>query len=213
MVSRSAPGSDSRTVLDVGCGDGRFLDAMARLGWRTVGTEIALAGARLSSPRQRVVVGELAAIAPEPFFHAITFWDVLEHLPNPSEHVREASRRLRPGGVMAISMPNVRGTTSRLLGRRWPYYDFGRYGHLHHLSPRHLERLLGDAELVTAHRETRGSVDLRDVPEAYGLAAPPRTATWVLDRLSGAVARVGEPLGFGSTTLVVGRKPGDGGGP
>ncbi len=209
-----AASASGLNVLDVGCGDGRFLDAIARLGWRTLGSEIALPGARLASGRHRIVVGELAAIARRPLFHAITFWDVLEHLPDPSLTVREAARRLHPGGVLAISMPNVRGSASLALGPRWSYYDFAYYGHLHHLSPRHLERLVADAGMVTAYRETRGSVDLRDAPQAYGLDAPSRFATWALDRLSGVVARVAEPLRFGNTTVVVGRKPlVDGGAP
>jgi SAM-dependent methyltransferase len=194
-------------VLDVGCGDGRFLDAMARRGWRTLGSEIALPGARLASGRHPALVGELAAVSPRPLLDAITFWDVLEHLPDPSRTVREASRRLRGGGVVAASMPNLRGSASLAMGSKWPYYDFVHYGHLHHLSPRHLERLLRDAGMAAVYRETRGSVDLRDAPEAHGLAPPSRAATWVLDRLSGLVARIAEPLGFGNTIVVLGRKP------
>jgi hypothetical protein len=61
------------------------------------------------------------------------------------------------------------------------------------------------AGLQVVHRETRGSVDLRD--RAPALPAPLEgPVRWLLDRASGVVARAAEPLLRGNTLIVVARR-------
>lgn len=191
-------------ILDVGCGDGRFLDAIQEEGWRPVGTEIAASAGRLASPRHSVLVGDISALRSTALFDAITFWDVLEHLANPRAVLFEARQRLRVGGILVISMPNLAGTASLAMRRRWHYYDLESYGHLHHLTPRHLRMLLRGAGLRPIYSETRGSVDLRDLPRLHLSVQPPEILCRVLDKLSGVLARVAEPLGYGNTQIVAG---------
>ncbi len=208
-----AAGRPPGLLLDVGCGDGRFLDAAAGRGWRCVGTEIALAAARPLAPEHRVAVASLDALADTEVFDAVTFWDVLEHLVDPGAAVAGAVRRLRPAGILAASMPSMASTTARVEGAGWRYYDLDTYGHLVHMNPRHLRTLFESHELEVAHVETRGSVDLR---HSLGPGGGSRggVAGAVLDRLSGLLARVAVPLGFGNTLLMVGRKrPRPGGAP
>ncbi len=193
-------------LLDVGFGDGRFLRSAQLQDWRCVGTEIALAAARPLAGAHRVAVADLDALVDAEVFDAVTFWDVLEHLADPGAAVAGAVRRLRPGGVLAASMPSLSSTTARVEGAGWRYYDLDTYGHLVHMTPRHLRTLFDAHGLEIAHVETRGSVDLRD---SFRF----RERGWrglggaVLDRVSGLLARVAVPLRLGNTLLVVGRKP------
>jgi 2-polyprenyl-3-methyl-5-hydroxy-6-metoxy-1,4-benzoquinol methylase len=195
----------ARPLLDVGCGDGAFLDAARAEGWRARGLEIAVGAARGVAGRHPVAVGTLRALAPAAELGAVTFWDVLEHLPDPGAEVAEAAARLARGGVLAASMPNAAGTEAVLAGSAWRYHDLAAYGHLVHLGPRQLAALMTRAGLEVVHRETRGSVDLRDrapaPPAPFG--APTR---WLLDRASGVLARVAEPLLRGNTLIVVARR-------
>ncbi len=193
-------------LLDVGSGDGRFLRAARAADWRGLGCEIVEPAAALARD-QVVFVGSLEATREEPLFDAITFWDVLEHVSDPAALISNAAARLRPGGLVAVSMPNVRGTSSRMLGRAWPYYDFATYGHLFHLSPAHIDRLFGAAGLGPHHRETSGSVDLRDLSVVHLGFQLPRPARWLADRLSGALAPGAIRRDRGNTLLVVGRRP------
>ena len=202
LVERSGPGK----LLDVGFGDGRFLDAMKRLGWKTIGTEIAHAATSLGAEVHARIVGELEALKEAPLFDVITFFDVLEHLPEPAHALREAGARLRENGIVVVTMPNVRGTTSVSAGSRWRYYDFAAYGHIHHLAPRHIRKLFVRAGLEAVYEETRGSVNLRDLPTMYGLTAPSGAVAWVLDKASGLLSRVAEPLRFGNTLLAAARR-------
>ncbi len=208
LLGRLAPGRER--VLDVGCGAGQFVEAAGEAGWSTVGLELALLpllDARRRNPSACLAVSEMSALRAGPDYDAVTFWDVLEHVPDPLTLLIEARRRLRPRGIVAATMPNVHGTTAWLHGPRWKYYDVAEYGHLFHLSLRGLGTLFERAGLQVVHARTVGSTDLRDVSEVRGRRAPGRLARWVLDRMSGALARVAPRFGFGNTLIVVGRLP------
>ena len=106
------------TLLDLGCGAGRFLLAAQALGWRVAGSDVsaaALAIARsvLDAPLVEGTAAELVA-RPERY-DAVTAFEVLEHLADPVPFVRAALQLLRPGGHFFATVPNwdcslVRGT-------------------------------------------------------------------------------------------------------
>jgi 2-polyprenyl-3-methyl-5-hydroxy-6-metoxy-1,4-benzoquinol methylase len=99
-------------LLDVGCGEGGFLSMARDQRWQTVGFDYdqrkveevrgrgleAHASDWLSFCRSRAA-GE---------FDAITLFDVLEHVPEPRELVREAKRLLKSGGHLVVTLPNAR---------------------------------------------------------------------------------------------------------
>src|SRR5207244_3751245 len=97
-----------------------------------------------------VRTGELSQVAPEledSGYDLITFWDVLEHLPDPRRELALARRLLAPGGAIAATMPNVDGLyprlTYRLLARPagvWEYPELP--VHLYDFSPATIGRLL-----------------------------------------------------------------------
>lgn len=109
-------------VLEVGCGYGRNLAAMARLKTRCVvgcdvsGDELALAHLRLGrlDPVHRARV-HLARQEPYrlPFrdstFHLVILWQVVEHLFGPDSKrkvIEECVRVLKPGGHILVETPN-----------------------------------------------------------------------------------------------------------
>lgn len=105
----SAPGDK---VLEVGCGAGDVLAALAEFGRSCVGLEasqhmIRLAGQR---PKLTIVFGTADELGfPDDSFDLVFSQEVLEHL-HPDDvpgHFCEAFRVLRPGGVLAVETPNV----------------------------------------------------------------------------------------------------------
>ena len=62
------------------------------------------------------------------------FWHSLEHLPEPGEAIRHASRLLAPGGVVVVAVPNGASLQARAFGDRWLHLDRPR--HLVHLTAR-----------------------------------------------------------------------------
>jgi SAM-dependent methyltransferase len=122
-------------VLDVGAGEGVLVDALARRGRQAVGLE------RGDEPLGRLG-GEFAAVV---------LWHSLEHLPEPGAAIRQAARLLRPGGVLAVAVPNTDSLQARAFGDRWLHLDPPR--HLVHLSARTLKAGLRGAGL-TIERES-----------------------------------------------------------
>jgi SAM-dependent methyltransferase len=111
--------------LEVGCGVGHFLVALEAAGFEAWGTEVsASALARLRKKGLRVLEGSLPALRLEPErFDAVVLFEVLEHVDEPIEHLREARRVLRNGGALLVTTPNFGSLSRRLLGEAWRVVD------------------------------------------------------------------------------------------
>jgi 2-polyprenyl-3-methyl-5-hydroxy-6-metoxy-1,4-benzoquinol methylase len=125
---------DAKTILDVGCSTGKFGELLeARGGVTVVGVEPDARSAELAEHRITSVVNGLfpdveAALIRGDGYDAITFNDVLEHMPQPELALAAARRLLASGGVVVASIPNVRHITALgplLVRGDWRYTDVG----------------------------------------------------------------------------------------
>ncbi len=124
------PGTGTR-LLDVGCADGAFLDAVRSAGIVPAGVEpvswaVAQASAR-GLPIWHGAIGDVAL--PPRSFEIATLWDVIEHLDDPVRGLRAVSDALATGGRLLISTPVLDGWEAHLWGEAWPGWD----------TPRHLQ--------------------------------------------------------------------------
>lgn len=134
-------------ALEIGCADGFMLDALRGSGWRVVGSERSAAVLRVAAAAGiPVFAGEPNALAARPTFDLIILFQVLEHLPNPSETLAELSARLNPGGRLVIGVPNKASWQAAFGGAQWFHLDVPR--HLSHFTPAALATALGQAGLV-----------------------------------------------------------------
>jgi 2-polyprenyl-3-methyl-5-hydroxy-6-metoxy-1,4-benzoquinol methylase len=120
--NRYLAGLPAGRLLDVGCGSGDFLHWMARLGWQAHGIDFDEAAVRAAGrfPGVDVRLGDLnSQNFSADYFDAITLSDVIEHLPNPEQVIRECLRILRPGGRIVIATPNIDSFGHRFFGRHW----------------------------------------------------------------------------------------------
>jgi len=131
-------------VLDIGCGSGYYLMTMRRCGWKVYGIDVseqAVNFARIQFGLHNVRLGPLEQQRyPDAFFDAITLNHVIEHLPDPNATVKEIFRILRPGGIVAITTPNVDSINRRLFRTCWFPLETPR--HLTLFSPKTLKALL-----------------------------------------------------------------------
>ena len=118
-------------LLDVGCATGNYLAEMRRRGWEVHGVEIQAEAAAYARDALQLDVfnGDLLeAPYPAASFDAITLWDVLEHTHDPLAIMRAVRRLLRPGGIVAFSIPELCSTDAAQFGKYWIGFD----------APRHL---------------------------------------------------------------------------
>ena len=104
-------------------------------GWDVRGVEMSpIAVARaIELVGDRVHQGTLdtAPFKPESF-DVIVFSHSLEHMFKPAEVLGQATRLLKPGGMVAIMVPNAAGLEARLFGVHWIGWDLPR--HLFHFD-------------------------------------------------------------------------------
>jgi SAM-dependent methyltransferase len=97
-------------VLDVGCGEGYGTALLAASGRQVVGVDydmrtVTHAAARY--PQAAFVRANLAALPVRPAsVDALATLQVIEHVWNHPEFVRECLRALRPGGLLIVTTPN-----------------------------------------------------------------------------------------------------------
>jgi SAM-dependent methyltransferase len=95
-------------VLDAGAGQGSMSIRLERLGFAVTSTDVSAAAVELLSGRIAGDVRE-ASVTALPFddssFDGVVLGEVLEHVEDDHEALREVARVLRPGGVLAASVP------------------------------------------------------------------------------------------------------------
>jgi 2-polyprenyl-3-methyl-5-hydroxy-6-metoxy-1,4-benzoquinol methylase len=105
-------------LLDVGCFAGTFLNHARQRGFDITGVEPFGNAYRYVSQvlRLPVVHGTLrSASYPAAHFSVVSLLDVIEHVPDPVDELREVLRILRPGGAIVISTPNAAGLLQHVL--------------------------------------------------------------------------------------------------
>jgi 2-polyprenyl-3-methyl-5-hydroxy-6-metoxy-1,4-benzoquinol methylase len=146
---RPPPGS----LLDIGPGNGRLLEAAAAAGWDTLGIEANAAFAADCRRRGLSIVEGFFpdVLAPEARFDVITLLDVVEHLHEPVALLRTAAARLARGGVIVVQVPNVDSLLVQLEGARNSNFC---HGHWSHFNLKTLARLGREAALEPLGAET-----------------------------------------------------------
>lgn len=129
-------------ALDIGCGQGTFLQLLKKEGWECYGTELTEeSAARASRKGISVSVGEIDENRFGPHsFDLITLWHVLEHLPEPPKTLKTLTHLLKKGGILAISTPNIDSLQAKIGRDQWFHLDPPR--HLFLYSPRTLEQMI-----------------------------------------------------------------------
>lgn len=125
------------TLLEVGCGQGQFLERAREHGWQVRGVEILAPVAERARERGlEVFLGTLeeAQLAPASL-DVVVMREVIEHVVEPVALLCAVARVLRPGGVAALGTGNAASWAARLRGARWPYYRFGGHLHIRFYSP------------------------------------------------------------------------------
>ena len=142
-LAELGPAGRGRALLDVGCATGFLLEEAREEGYEPYGVELSAFGAREAGRTfpGRIFQGTLAAAGfPDGRFDVVTLMDLIEHVPDPPEFLREVRRVLAPGGRLLIVTPDQGGLSARGMGRRWFHR---KREHLYYFTRRSLAALLG----------------------------------------------------------------------
>jgi SAM-dependent methyltransferase len=156
LLDRFAPFRRTGRLLDVGCGDGHFLEAARQRGWEPYGSEYG------EAPRERARQRGLD-VRPAPFdaapeelgsFDVVTSIEVIEHVAEPREELARMRALLRPGGCLYLTTPNFGSLSRRIAGARWRAIEYPE--HLNLFTRRSLDSLLTRMGLSKTDLRTTG---------------------------------------------------------
>jgi SAM-dependent methyltransferase len=138
-------------ILDVGCGEGLFLELAQQNGWRVYGTDVSAYATEFASKRlgQDLFCGEIGnAGFNAQSFDVITLWHVLEHTTSPMRTLQEVRNVLKPDGLLVLAVPNLddrlmQAAYRLVKGRKPGLFSINdKEIHLFHFSVQSLKRLL-----------------------------------------------------------------------
>lgn len=140
-------------VLDIGCGRGHLLEILSRKGCDCYGLERKAFPVNSQSGAIHFYKENLQDLRFEDdFFDAVILWHVLEHLENPISIIQEAARILRPGGLLALAVPNFGSFQAKLFRGDWFHLDLPR--HTHHFSLNPLGQVLNQQGFRVVKKRT-----------------------------------------------------------
>ncbi len=127
---RYLPRVENGRLLDVGCGNGVFLQQMQELGWQAEGIEPDPEAAKIAVSRGFRVMSDTLEHAdlPKEQYDAITATHVMEHFRQPQFALERIASSLKRGGTFVSISPNPVGLLSKLFQDKWYELD----------APRHL---------------------------------------------------------------------------
>ncbi len=166
LLEELARHARGRTLLDVGCGDGQFLETARRRGWDALGIDLSEPAVLLCQRRG------LAASKTDFFdrsldakrFDVIIMSELIEHVRSPQRFLRRASDLLETGGILYLTTPNFGSLARRMLGGSWSVFH-----------PEHI----GYFERSTLRKMASEHTALREIKIEARNLSPSTFAAWI----------------------------------
>lgn len=126
--------SETKKLLDIGCGTGEFLNAAKSAGWIVEGLEPGENARNYGAKTFGLSVNDLSHLEnlQAETFDVITMWHVLEHVPNLNQTLQLIRKILKPKGTLVIAVPNCEAFEEVKYSNVWAAYDVPR--HLNHFT-------------------------------------------------------------------------------
>ncbi len=145
-------------LYDIGAATGFFLKIAQDRGYSVSGVELSDAGAKIArEKRLNVATGTFESDMQNKsseLYHVFTLLDVLEHVDNPRDLVKNVAQKLHKNGIVVINTPDAVSTYARILGPSWHLIIPPE--HLYCLSRTAVHTLLNDAGLIIEVSTTIG---------------------------------------------------------
>ncbi len=138
-----------KTLFDIGCGTGEFLQFMKKAGWEVFGIEPSKEASQKMKKKGIAVYSSPEAFTSRqeekrPQFDVITLINVLEHVIDPKETIVSLKRFLKKGGILYVRVPNDFNKLQALASKKIKQKQWwiAPPSHLNYFSFQTLEKLL-----------------------------------------------------------------------
>lgn len=151
-------------LLDVGCGNGKLLYVMKKLGWDVYGVEPDKNCCEYVTKTLGIEVSNGTLMDTKfsnNFFDVVVFRHSFEHLMNPNDILEEVHRVLQKEGTLVIILPDAGSIEARLFREKWSGFDLPR--HICHYTQKTIGAIL--AKNGFKH------ITIRAIPDAPSLRA------------------------------------------
>lgn len=129
-------------LLDIGCGNGFFLDETKKMGVNSVyGVEPSKPAYdnALESVKKNIKVSVFKkGIFKEGFFDIICCFHVLDHITNPNQFLKLCSKLLKKNGLIVFIVHNTDGLSVKLFGEKSAIFDIE---HIYLFNPKSLKKI------------------------------------------------------------------------
>jgi 2-polyprenyl-3-methyl-5-hydroxy-6-metoxy-1,4-benzoquinol methylase len=148
----------AKTVCDIGCGNGAFLEAMRSAGAKPTGIDPSRVSATAIATKSIEFFDGTAEYVPKELadrrFDVVSMFQSLEHCRDPLKAVSNAASLLSSTGLLVIDVPNMGCRGFDKYGAAWWHTDAGR--HLQFFQKHSLEMLLARAGMRAVQWEYQG---------------------------------------------------------
>lgn len=154
-------------LLDIGCAFGMFLKTASKY-YDCYGVEISkYASGYAKKQKLKIFNGTLKqASYPDNYFDIINMVEVIEHLPDPKETIKEIYRIMKPNGILFIKTSNIDSFYARIKGKNWNYLL---PGHLSYFSIKTLNNLLKSSGFKMIY--INQILSIREIVQNFGIQA------------------------------------------
>jgi 2-polyprenyl-3-methyl-5-hydroxy-6-metoxy-1,4-benzoquinol methylase len=148
-------------LLDIGAGSGILVEQAIEMGYRAEGIEPSSWLHEIAVHRHLPVhLGSFPNPATSGPFDVITLINVIEHVPNPVELLRNIAESLSPGGTVIVVTPDVGSVAAHILSWKWWHF---RVAHIGYFNKRTLLSALDRAGLQPVSMSRPGWFSLRTI--------------------------------------------------
>jgi len=138
----------NKKILEIGSGDGFFLERMTQYGYDIVGIEVSEQRRKNSKKITKAKVLDIDLIEHVPNigkYDSILLFQVLEHIRDPVIFLKNISKLLYPHGNVIVEVPNFNDFQIKL-NQSYKIWQLQR-AHIHYFTPVTLKRVFAEAGL------------------------------------------------------------------
>lgn len=133
---------NGKTILDIGCGTGEFINIFKLRNWEVNGIEPNKIAREIALKKYGLEIFDESHLNnfQDREFDVISMWHVLEHVYNTDLQINQIKRILKDDGIVVIAVPNSASLDAQLYKQYWAAYDVPR--HLYHFTKKAVIELL-----------------------------------------------------------------------